>query len=295
VQCTLYDNDLHELMLVEDLSGDRQRSDAPICFAVLPNSHSNDAYHLVVSYQSMMIRWWQVSLTTSKLHSQVTLNAPVTHLTMFDWPSASGHSVSMSTQLPVEKPPGTSTGFKRGNTRFSVAIQGAARRQSVRVPLISDDFDHQSSIKSETSPSMHALASVVPVLGGLQGFIRQRASIKQRLSLARPTQAGLAAGGASSVVSPHDDFIVNKDQSCLCVIGFDVAGGMPILLARQGRIAKVYTCSDHFTDKGTKVDQLVCDGNTIAVQLSTGDIRHMEFVFEEEVVSIKGVPLDLPA
>merc|ERR1711904_410189 len=42
VQCTLHDNELHEVMLVEDMAGDRQRSDSPICFAVLQNHYCCD-------------------------------------------------------------------------------------------------------------------------------------------------------------------------------------------------------------------------------------------------------------
>lgn len=200
-----------------------------------------------------MVRWWQVGLSACKLHSQVTLNAAVTHLAMFDWPSAMGQAVSIS--LPVERPAGGASGFKRGNTRFSIAKSGdqasaATRRQSVR--LAPDDIDNEGSSKSNAGLTR---SSLVPVHGGLTGFIRQRKSLgRERASIA---QSGQTSGAAA--MSPHDDFLVNKDHSCVCVVAFDVAGGMPILLARQGRIAKVYTCNDHFADKGTKVDQLICE------------------------------------
>merc|ERR1711988_929322 len=108
VQCMLYDNDMHEMLLIEEhQANDRHKIDTPICFTVLPNQHSTDTYHAVVSYQSMMVRWWQVGLTTSKMLSQVTLQAPVTHLTMFDWPHpAQGAGQSANISLTVEKPAG---------------------------------------------------------------------------------------------------------------------------------------------------------------------------------------------
>lgn len=293
VQCTLHDNELHEVMLVEDLAGERQRSDSPICFAVLPNSLSNDdAYHLVASYQSLMVRWWQVSLTTGKLHSQVTLNAAVTTLTMFDWPSTAGQTASIS--LPVEKPAGSPTSPKRANTRFAAAVpknhdQGsvATTRQSV-VRVVADEPEHARA-------SIAAHVPLAGLHGGLSGFIKQRASIKGRASQISPGFKQTQALGAAATVHTHDDYMVNKDQSCLCVIAFDTSGTMPIFIARGGRITRMYTSSDHFVDKCAKVDQLVCDGNTIAVQISSGDIRHIEFVFEEELISIKSVPLDVAA
>merc|ERR1719454_1746961 len=106
------------------MAGDRQRSDSPICFAVLQNHYCCDAYHLVASYQSLMVRWWQVSLTGGKMLSQVTMNHAITHMTMFDWPSATAATAAAHPNhisLPVEKPVGVPTGPKRGNARFSVA------------------------------------------------------------------------------------------------------------------------------------------------------------------------------
>jgi hypothetical protein len=91
-----------------------------------------------------------------------------------------------------------------------------------------------------------------------------------------------------------DEFLHTKDQSCLCIVAYDVNGAMPVFIARHGRIAKVYTCADHLTDKSAKVDQLICDGETIAVQTSAGDVRHIEFVFEDDVISLKNVPMDVP-
>lgn len=301
VQCTLYDNETHEVMLFEEGAGERQRGDCPICFATLPNPNSNETYHLVVSYQSMMIRWWQVSLTAGKILAQVTLNAAVTHLTVFDWPSPTGQSANISPV--VEKPAGSPAGPRRGNARFSVFSREKGNENAVRqsVRLVTEDPEHQASEKSApTSPN--ARASLAHLQGGLNGFIRQRASVKNSIGHPRASvesreaskrQPGLRQS-MTDVTSPHDDFVVNKDQSCLCIVGFDVAGGMPILLSRLGKMARVYICNDHFVDKSAKVDQLACDGSTIAVQISNGDIRHMEFVYEDEVIPLKDIPMDLP-
>lgn len=81
-------------------------------------------------------------------------------------------------------------------------------------------------------------------------------------------------------------------SATLLIVAFDVVGAMPLFIARMGRISKVYTCSDHFVDKLAKVDQMWCQGKTIAVQLNTGDLRHIEFVLDDEPLSLTDVPME---
>jgi len=299
-QFNLQDNELHEVMLVEESADVRKRWDFPITFAALPNTYCNDTYHLVATYQSSMIRWWQVGMTSGKMLSHATLNAAVTHLTMFEWTPPQSSSTVPS---QLEKPSGAPGGFKSRRSHFSLPASkdketGSAspeRHRHASVRVVTDKPEEQRHVK--TPQSQHKGGTH----GGLGSPLRKRSTVKShRSSLSSRMHrhslgSQLSASGGLLAHSVTDDFLVNKDQSCLCIIAFDVVGSLPIFIARGGRIGKVYTCNDHFVDRGTKVDQLRCDGDTIAIQLSNGDVRHMEFFFEDQTISMKAVPLDLPS
>mmetsp|Transcript_46850 Transcript_46850/g.73079 ORF Transcript_46850/g.73079 Transcript_46850/m.73079 type:complete len:863 (+) Transcript_46850:105-2693(+) len=303
VQIALGDKQLHEFLLLEDGAGERQRSDCPVNFAVLRTQSHSETYHVVVSYQSMYLRWFQVSLTMGKLQAQVVLTATVTHLTLLEWPSPPRPG------LPIEKPSGASTGPKRATVRASIHhkaivndVGNANHRQSVRV------FTQAEKDRESDRTPLHARPSVLGPLASprsRQSIQRQNSFVSQtsrtqresrilgRMSVSYKAHDRKNAT-PSSTMSPHDDRFMAKDHISLCIVAFDVMGGLPILLARGAKIAKVYTCSDHFGDKSAKVDQLLCDGKTIAVQLSNGDIRHIEFAFEDDQLSLKDIPMDFP-
>lgn len=298
VQCVFGGGDFNDLMLLEEGANERTRSDAPVCFAVLQNFHS-DCYHLVASYQSSMVRFWQVNLTVAKLQSQTTLQAGVaTHLTMFDWPRSPGRSASASPT--VEKPSGLSTGRpKTGNSLFFASAVAAARPNTAPVPISRPKLsvnmpDPRSSQRGSSAYGLANRSALSPLLNfhsqrppGV-GHPRELQKRFARAGRRRSIQKTIGGGYVHEV--PHDEF----REFCLCIVAFDVMGGMPILLTRGGRMAKVYTCHDHFVDKHAKVDQLICDGDTIAVQISNGDVRHVEFVSEDDVTTMKQVPLELP-
>jgi len=300
VMCVFGGGDFNDLMLLEDGANERQRSDAPVCFAVLQNFHS-DCFHLVASYQSAMVKFWQVNLTTAKLQSQTTLQAGVaTHITMFDWPRSKGQSASVS--LAVEKPPGRPTGRpKTGNSHFSAAAPAVGRPNTAPVPISRQKLsvvtpDPGSSRRGSSAPGLANRSRISPLPDGhprrpssvAVGHPRELQKRFARAGRRRSIQKSIGGGYVHEV--PHDEF----REFCLCIVAFDVMGGMPILLTRGGRMTKLYTCHDHFVDKQAKVDQLICDGDTIAVQISTGDVRHVEFVLEDDVTTLKDVPLELP-
>merc|ERR1719440_721875 len=92
---------LHE----EGSGGERGRApDVPVCFAVCENKQ-NDAFHLVVSYSTLMMRWWQVGLTAGKMLSQVSLPSALTHIAAFDWPlQKSQGEVAQQVEKPKASP-----------------------------------------------------------------------------------------------------------------------------------------------------------------------------------------------
>jgi len=65
-------------------------------------------------------------------------------------------------------------------------------------------------------------------------------------------------------------------NNSLFIVAVEGNGQMPLLHAQHGRISKVYTCEDQAVHKHSRVDQLWCLERGIAVQLSSGDVRHYE-------------------
>jgi hypothetical protein len=284
------DKQLHEFLLLEESAGERQRADSPVSFAVLQTQSYGETYNIVVSYQSMYLRWFQVSLTTAKLQSQVALTALVTHLTLLEWQSSS------LAAPPIEKPSGLPGGPKRRvsiqQKAFASDSGSTQRRESLKPGSAQAGKDPESNRTAFVSrPSV--LAPILTNKTRRSSLIIE--STPPTSSSAR--RASRLSIGNSRGESPQRNIETDRimaNQQSLCIIAFDVAGGMPMLLARGAKIAKVYTCSDHFGDKSAKVDQLICDGKIIAVQVSNGDIRHVEFVVEDDQVTLKDIPMDLP-
>jgi len=302
--------EIHEVLLHEDTGGDRKIVEIPICFSVLPNEQS-DAYHLVVSYTTLMVRWWQVGLTAVKLQSQVTLTAAATHLAVFDWPvpvmTPQPPSLPRKTQClpPVDKLPGGlgSSPRSHGHARKSMSTMSMGTTTTDKAHEQSPDSARGPGRASQSGASISlALLRGRPSVKSQHGHDGRRSILivdghrssehGRKKSVYGHRSSQVAAVNAQAVKG--DEFLHTKDQSCLCIVAYDVNGAMPVFIARAGRIAKVYTCADFLTDKSAKVDQLICDGETIAVQTSAGDVRHIEFVFEDDVISLKNVPMDVP-
>lgn len=324
VQATLPEGNRHEIMLVEEGEAwemRRARADKAINFAVLPNSHS-EAYHLLASYKSLVVRWWNVTLSSGKVQSHLTLACAINHLTVFDWPCPGGGGGGQS-GISVEKPPGKPTGPRR-RSGFQTWEQNEeeAALSTARQPSFSgaNSFRQTSSLsvrlatpenaaasQGDSLPAVHLRrrnssrrlnisghSAMTKAISSLQSdFQNWRVCSDHRKQSFQKTATSVAFSTAD--VSPQQTF-VQKDTATICVVAFDALGAVPILLGRGGRLAKVYSCSDHyFTDKNAKVDQLVCDGNTIAVLISNGDVRLLEFTCEEEAIPLTDVPLDFPS
>merc|ERR1712032_89206 len=82
-----------------------------------------------------------------------------------------------------------------------------------------------------------------------------------------------------------------QSGACILLIGTDDRGNMHWFLIFETSIVKVYTCSDHFFSQAVKVEQLWSQDGAIATLLSSGDIRHTEFVLDNDVIDITRIPL----
>lgn len=310
VQTTLHDGRPHEIMLLEENPSERSRNDSPICFNIMPNS-SSGGYHFVVSYQSMTMRWWLVTGDKHKLQSHVMMNAPVTHLVLFEWPSSEqSANTAANRKSPVNARRAARASKLAPLTQACKAFEQGAKARKSTVQMLLDKAkedvaaaaaaaeaakDSKAPGKESRRTSLAPLGSLSPAasigIASVVSAFKSRASSKageRRTGMDRQSTAtGLALPNQSK-----EEFLPN-DHARICAVAFDVSGGMPILFARAGRIAKVYTCADHFVDKSSKVDQLLCDGSIIAAQMSNGDIKHLEFVFEEDMIPLKQVPFDL--
>ena len=75
---------VYDQMLLDDAAALRTRLDIPLCAALLPcdrkGGGDGGGCSLIVSYASMIIRWWQVSLHTSLQQACLVLSSPLTHL-----------------------------------------------------------------------------------------------------------------------------------------------------------------------------------------------------------------------
>lgn len=336
---TVNDSVLHEQMLLEEGATERQRNDSPLAFVALP-SQTADSFNMIVSYQSMMLRWWQVSLSQSKLQAHTTVTAAITHLAILDWPTtpAGGqapaidkhdkflpglqasapaaprkiphapkstlvNSVRLSLAPPIverttsgrcassDKVSARASLFKKKEHLPEASLSGSLPRPvdgRPSVKVVADEFDGRASANPPTTIRASLAASARRHSTASNGA-RTRASIR-RHSGANSSESDRAADTHGG-----DDTFSPKDPGCLLIVAFDLMGGMPLFMGRNGRIVKVYTCSDHFVDKSAKVEQLLCDGRSVAVQLSNADIRHFEFVLEEDVINLTDVPMEQSA
>ncbi|CAE8600125.1 unnamed protein product, partial [Polarella glacialis] len=78
--------ELFEMMLLDETATTKQRLDSPICGMALPNPEGDETFNMVVSYTSMVIRWWQVSLTSCRQQAHIVLTFAVNNLTAIHRP-----------------------------------------------------------------------------------------------------------------------------------------------------------------------------------------------------------------
>merc|ERR550537_10642 len=109
---TLDDLYKYDQTLIEDAATVKQRSDVPLHSAAVQYS---GYYHLIVTYQSMILRWWQVSLNQCKLQTHTALSSAMVHLTAIYWgpsPSAGLSPPTGSAAYPTWTSASASQGMK---------------------------------------------------------------------------------------------------------------------------------------------------------------------------------------
>jgi len=129
--------------------------------------------------------------------------------------------------------------------------------------------------------SIHANA--VRKVGSIRASRHDRGSVRQ----SSKEWADAKQAAANAVLVDYSYF-----TPTLFVVAFESSGSMPIFLGRGGRLVKVYTFADHFVAGPTMVNQVWCLEQSIAVQLSNGDVRHFEFLLDGAMINIKELPLD---
>lgn len=317
---TLNDFQLHEQYLLEESASQRQRSDVPLCCASLPNPLSG-SYHLVVSYESMLVRWWQVSLSSCRLSSHLTLTSAASQLALVEWPlqvPPPEKALKPRPQIVANTAPQQGSGGQRHRSAPSTnragslsargnkgGYGGTTARQSSNRPLAmagvaslhaatyqaADRSDAQSDHPRLAFPHDHHEVGSIATGRESKASNHSKASVMRD----RTSYAGrVSALKKSSTFGGAKDFtyVSGTENVSLLIVAFDTTGGMPIFLARGGRISKIYTCVDHFVGKSIAVDQLWVSQKCIAVQLSNGDIRHFEFMRDGEQISITELPIE---
>jgi len=108
---------VYDQMLLGDSASRQTRMDIPLCAALLPSDAGSGGCSLVVSYASMIIRWWQVSLHTKIQQACLVLHYPVTHLAAQSCESPGrGREAS---HVASASGAGTSTGSSKAESRNS--------------------------------------------------------------------------------------------------------------------------------------------------------------------------------
>jgi len=320
-QTTVAEGLLHEQMLLEEGASERQRQDVPLTCVVRPSTIP-ETFNIVISYTSLMLRWWNVSHSQCKLQAHVTLTAAITHLAVLDWPTSTGAGVhtpatdkheQVLPQLLASSGSSSRKNHHVGKSTLVMSARSSIAPHFSSVSMLQEKLSARDRLSSKQAPnalsgsgprhldgrmSVRMMGDDLPNL--TPGVSRTRCSFQKRdrfsidsarrFSISRPSVIGTAEQAAGARTT--EDSFNPKDHGCLLIIAFDLIGGMPLYMAQKGRISKVYTCSDHSLEKTVKVEQLLCDGKSVSILLSNGDIRYFEFVIEDDVISITDIPMD---
>eukprot|EP00931_Biecheleriopsis_adriatica_P028205 TRINITY_DN16859_c0_g1_i1.p1 TRINITY_DN16859_c0_g1~~TRINITY_DN16859_c0_g1_i1.p1 ORF type:complete len:618 (+),score=132.07 TRINITY_DN16859_c0_g1_i1:354-2207(+) len=131
---TTKDWQLYEQMLLDENATMKTRLDAPICGVATANQ-KEAALNLVISYTSMIIRWWQVSLGSCFQQACLVVNSPVTNLSLLTVPPA-----AQSAQVQVTTPPGERSTPRAGNRDMSSSAgRRGQKTSSAQVAAPQDD------------------------------------------------------------------------------------------------------------------------------------------------------------
>ena len=213
---------VYDQMLLDDTASLRTRLDIPLCAALLPG---RGGCGVVVSYASMIIRWWQVSLHKSIQQACLVLNSPLTHLAALSASSA--------------------------NTPSWAGAQPSATRPSARRedPLSSSSLSHPES-------------------RSLSGLSQQSGDIR------------------SSGADDLGELFVGLTESAAHILlaGMDGSRDVSLFVGCGSDITRVYTVDK--TWGAAIVDGIWLMDTHIALLLRSGDVRHIEFDINGELMQL---------
>jgi len=264
---TCNDWELHEQLLVEDIKMAKLRPEVPVACAVIAVPHSG-SFQIVVAYESMLMKWWHASLKTCRLLGSINMTAQASHLCIREWPS----------QTPVDR-----------------SVNCSKRSAGANIPMVPLA---SKTMARRSSNNLGRKITLEPIL--LKGRSRQ-ASTSSAGTLTAVGRSYANSPDRYSAISQHwgaDRRISTPSlsdinfQTSMLITALDTNGGMSFFRAKRGYITKWFTCYDHAVPRTAKVDQILCLESSIAVQISTGDVRHIEFLEGGEGLRITDV-LDL--
>lgn len=265
----------YDQSLIEDAATVKQRSDIPLHSAAVQYS---GYYHLIVTYQSMTLRWWQVSLNQCKLQTHTALSSAMVHLTAIYWgPSPSAGLGALGPTGSAAHPARTSASASQSLKPKSESKNGpqSPGRQSSKIVKMRKQRPTQAN-DVENDPDLTGIEAKLNHLG-------PRGSTNGEDGATMPATEENQDNADSGYMPP---------DICICIIGIDANGAMPLLFARGGRITRVYQCSDHFCEKSVEVERIYSEGKDIAVMLSNGDIRFFEFYADDEVMALQDLQFE---
>jgi hypothetical protein len=265
----------YDQTLIEDAATVKQRSDIPLHSAAVQYS---GYYHLIVTYQSMTLRWWQVSLNQCKLQTHTILSSAMVHLTAIYWgPSPSAGLGQLGSPVATAAAR-TSTSASQKLKSGSQSTTSPARQSRKTMGMRKTRQANEEDVNAEFPGALNAALA-----NEHQHQRAQRGSIIAEEISTMP---------AAEETQDNTDSGYMPPDICICIIGIDANGAMPLLFARGGRITRVYQCSDHFVEKSVEVERIYSEGTDIAVMLSNGDIRFFEFYADETVMALQDLQFE---
>mmetsp|Transcript_117448 Transcript_117448/g.374282 ORF Transcript_117448/g.374282 Transcript_117448/m.374282 type:complete len:972 (+) Transcript_117448:84-2999(+) len=251
VVLTMSDFQKHEQMLLEEAATRRQREDEPVSIAVLPSS-SNGCFHILVSYKSLYMRWWQVSLTGCR---QVAMSQVykyrVLHLAIMELPST---AASMRPQVGVEPSSHgaskrghgtgvdpTSRGASTGRSSLSLAARASPRQQGSQAVGLGrrgssrgrGGLDGKANVVAFQDQALARCIAKPSSSSSTRGTVAGSSTVPDSSK-----QAAAAAAAAAATSEP-----ALGSSGSLLIVGVDSEGHMPLFVGSMGKISKVYTCS----------------------------------------------------
>ncbi|CAE8722298.1 unnamed protein product, partial [Polarella glacialis] len=247
----------------------------------------DETFNMVVSYTSMVIRWWQVSLTSCRQQAHIVLTFAVNNLTAI-------HRPLQSPKSPERVPPSPQA-EKRGTVVSKPGHRMVESRDFLRVPGKSPRRPSAASSSKGSVVSKGSKASrLSPALESLRSPVRTPREVRSPTASVRVGDAFLPSSDRHGRLrSPVQAEAGDEagDSASLLIVASDSTGAMPFFQFENEKITRVYTCIDEASSPDTEVDQIFCLEQGIAVLLRSGDVRHFEFQLDQDTLRLADLPL----